>query len=108
MKSGEVDKGAASEIALHERSPRDADWPRRYASRLFYSDAGVIALTFAVYSLITLDELSEPVSWEGDFTLPYWALLTFVSVWAEWIQSFITSNTPLPFAFGSAATATAL
>jgi exopolysaccharide biosynthesis polyprenyl glycosylphosphotransferase len=58
---------------------RDAGWPRRYASRLFYSDAAVIALTFAAYSAFIREDLSEPVSWSGPFVIPYWVLLTFVS-----------------------------
>ncbi len=61
---------------------RDVDWPRRYASRLFYSDAAVIAATFAVYSVVALNEISQPVSWPGAFTIPYWSLLIFVAfVW---------------------------
>lgn len=64
------------------RSVRDTDWPRRYASRLFYSDAAVIALTFGAYSLLALDEISQPVAWPGAFTVPYWALLIFAAfVW---------------------------
>lgn len=65
---------------LSASRPRLNDWPRRYASRLFYTDVAVIALTFGAYSLIALEELSEPVSWQVDFVLPYWALLVFVAV----------------------------
>jgi len=64
------------------KSTRDTDWPRRYASRLFYSDAAVIALTFAAYSLLALDEISQPVDWPGPFIIPYWTLLIFAAfVW---------------------------
>ena len=59
---------------------RRNDWPRRYASRLFYTDVAVIAFTLVVYSLVALDEISEPVSWPGGVSLPYWVLLIFVSV----------------------------
>lgn len=74
---------ARDERASSGRSiSRDVDWPRRYASRLFYSDAAVIAATFAVYSVVALDEISQPVAWSVSFTVPYWALLIFVAfVW---------------------------
>ncbi|WP_307785493.1 sugar transferase [Microbacterium hibisci] len=72
-----------SASAKPTKSPaRDTGWPRRYASRLFYSDAAVIAVTFACYTLFALDEISQPVSWPGPVELPYWALLIFVAfVW---------------------------
>ncbi len=65
-----------------QRSPRERrnDWPRRYASRLFYTDAAVLVMVFAIYASFALDEISEPVAWPGAFAIPYWVLLIFVSV----------------------------
>ena len=73
----------AEPLGVSGRSmPRDKDWSRRYASRLFYSDAAVIALTIAAYSIVALEELSQPVAWPRSFVVPYWALLIFVAfVW---------------------------
>lgn len=73
--------GDESRATASRPVPRDPEWPRRYASRLFYTDAGVIALTLAAYSFFALDQLSEPVVWAGP-TVPYWAFLTVVAfVW---------------------------
>ncbi|MBD3942554.1 sugar transferase [Microbacterium sp. NEAU-LLC] len=73
------------------RSPRDADWPRRYASRLFYSDALVVAATLTIYGLIALDQLSQPVAWPSGPTIPYWVFLILLGV--VWLLSLDVIDT---------------
>ncbi|WP_461475031.1 sugar transferase [Microbacterium sp. HJ5] len=73
--------GGEHRPTVRQATPRYPDWPRRYASRLFYTDAAVIAVTLGGYSIVALDRLSEPVVWTGP-TVPYWAFLTLVAfVW---------------------------
>ena len=62
------------------RSPHDADWPRRYASRLFYSDAVVVVGTLAVYGWVALDQLTEPLSWPDGPDIPYSVVLFVLGV----------------------------
>ena len=59
---------------------REPPWVRRYASRLFYSDAAVVAGTLLAYALIALDQLTQPVSWPDGPSIPYWLLLTLLGV----------------------------
>ncbi|MFD4959665.1 sugar transferase [Microbacterium sp. NPDC058389] len=73
------------------RSPRDADWPRRYASRLFYSDALVVAATLAVYGWIALEQLTQPVSWPDGPDIPYWVFLILLGV--VWLLSLDVIDT---------------
>lgn len=61
---------------------RVARWPERYASRLFYSDALVIALSFSIYALLALPELSLPVAWDGGPRISYaLALVVLGIIW---------------------------
>lgn len=62
------------------RFPRDRDWPRRYASRLFYSDAAVVAVTLGAYGMVALDEIAQPVAWADGPSLPYWVLLLILGI----------------------------
>lgn len=62
------------------RYPRDREWPRRYASRLFYSDAAVVAATLGVYGVVALDELAQPVAWADGPSLPYSVLLLILGI----------------------------
>ena len=73
------------------RSTRDADWPRRYASRLFYSDALVVAATLAIYGWIALDQLAQPVSWPDGPAIPYWAFLFLLGL--VWLASLDAIDT---------------
>ncbi|MEZ3159115.1 sugar transferase [Microbacterium sp. BWT-B31] len=74
-----------------QRAPRDADWPRRYASRLFYSDALVVAATLAIYGWIALDQLVRPVSWPDGPSIPYWAFLVVLGL--VWLLSLDAIDT---------------
>ncbi|MDF2696142.1 MAG: sugar transferase [Labilithrix sp.] len=73
------------------RSTRDADWPRRYASRLFYSDALVVAATLAVYGWVALDQISEPVSWPDGPSIPYGTFLLLLGL--VWLLSLDVIDT---------------
>jgi len=73
------------------RSTRDADWPRRYASRLFYSDALVVVATLAIYGWIALDQLNQPVSWPDGPDIPYWVFLILLGV--VWLLSLDAIDT---------------
>ncbi len=55
-------------------------WPERYASRLFYSDVLVIALSFSVYALLVLPEVSEPVAWAGGPRISYAVALVALGI----------------------------
>ena len=73
------------------RSTSDADWPRRYASRLFYSDALVVAATLTAYGWLALDQLAQPVSWPDGPSIPYWAFLLLLGV--AWLLSLDAIDT---------------
>lgn len=55
-------------------------WPERYASRLFYSDVLVIVLSFSVYALLVLPEVSEPVAWAGGPQISYAVALVLLGI----------------------------
>lgn len=75
------------------RHTRDVDWPRRYASRLFFSDAAVVAFTLTLYGLLALDLLTEPLSWPSGPAIPYWAfLLALGIVWLLGLDAIDTRD----------------
>lgn len=70
--SGDTDVDTRPAAGEHRIAGRRAPrWPERYASRLFYSDALVIVLSFSVYALLVLPEVSEPVAWAGGPQISY-------------------------------------
>ena len=70
---------------------QDADWPRRYASRLFYSDALVVVVTLLVYGLIALDQITQPLSWPDGPDIPYSVVLFLIGV--VWLLSLDAIDT---------------
>ncbi|MGM7680247.1 sugar transferase [Microbacterium sp. A94] len=62
-----------------QRARRGA-WPRRYASRLFYSDVIVIVLTLVISSFVAIPGLFASVSWPGGPRLSYLAALVIVGI----------------------------
>ncbi|WP_240658565.1 sugar transferase [Microbacterium sp. CPCC 204701] len=62
------------------RFPRDVDWPRQYASRLFFSDVTVVAFTLALYGWLALDLLTEPLAWPSGPEVPYWGFLIALGI----------------------------
>lgn len=66
---------------------------RRYASRLVYTDAVVIALTFFAFGLVVLPGLSSTLSWPGGPNVPYWLALVIVAViWLLCLDAFDTRD----------------
>ncbi len=68
--------------AVGRRVPR---WPERYASRLFYSDVLVIALSIAVYAVLALPEISQPVAWADGPQISY--AIALVALGVIWLIS---------------------
>jgi exopolysaccharide biosynthesis polyprenyl glycosylphosphotransferase len=68
-----------------------APWPRRYASRLFFSDVVVIAFIIVAYAALSPVMLTDDVSWEGGPTLPYWLALTTIGL--LWLLSLDVIDT---------------
>lgn len=67
----------SGERTAARRTPR---WPERYASRLFYSDVVVLAVSFSVYALLAIPEVSEPVAWAGGPQISYGLALVILGV----------------------------
>ncbi|QAY61838.1 sugar transferase [Microbacterium protaetiae] len=62
-------------------------WPRRYASRLFFSDALVIAGTLFGFGLVALPEFTRGLSWSGGPRIPYWVALVLVGlIWLVMLE----------------------
>lgn len=59
---------------------RRAAWPRRYASRLFYSDVVVLVITLVVGWLIAIPSITTAVSWPGGPRFSYTAALIIIGV----------------------------
>lgn len=59
---------------------RRGEWPRRYASRLFYSDVLVLAITLVLGWLLVTPGFSAAVSWSGGPRLTYVAALVIIGV----------------------------
>jgi len=59
-----------------------ANWPVRYASRLFYSDLLVITLTLSIYAMVAIPDVSTDVAWPDGPSIPYWIVLVLLGlVW---------------------------
>lgn len=83
----EIERAQADAAGLSRTSggmpavrPRREAWPRRYASRLFYSDVIVILITLATASLAAGPGLFASVSWPGGPRVSYIAALTILGV----------------------------
>lgn len=60
--------------------PRRGAWPRRYASRLFYSDVLVLFVTSATAFLVANPEPLESVSWPGGPRVTYVAAVVLIGI----------------------------
>jgi exopolysaccharide biosynthesis polyprenyl glycosylphosphotransferase len=70
-----------------------SDWPIRYASRLFYSDLSVIALTLGIYAAIAFDDVTANVDWPTGPTIPYWlAIVILGGVWLAALDAIDTRD----------------
>lgn len=70
-----------------------ADWAARYAGRLVYSDALVIAVTLFGYSMLGIDDVKMPVAWPSQPDVPYWlVLIVFALAWLAALAIFDTRN----------------
>ena len=58
-------------------------WPRRYANRLFFSDAIVLGGTLAAFALVFLTDPAGGLAWRGGLQVPYWVAL--IIVWLLWL-----------------------
>lgn len=81
--------GGAPRVVRARRSARD--WPSRYAGRLFYTDALVIAATLVVFDLIGLPASDRTVSWPGGPAIEYWIVLA--SLGLIWILALTIFET---------------
>lgn len=59
---------------------RRGEWPRRYASRLFYSDVFVLALTLSGTWLLTSPGVEGDVTWPEGPTVSYTAVLAVIGI----------------------------
>lgn len=66
--------------AVVQRPRRRNDWPRRYASRLFYSDLVVLLVTLSLTALLVGPGLFRSVSWPGGPTLSYLTAISIIGI----------------------------
>ena len=72
---------------------RDPPWVRRYASRLIYTDALILAVTLAGFGVIVLPNLTTTLSWPGGPNLPYFVPLAIIGVmWLLCLDAFDTRD----------------
>ena len=62
------------------RPKRRATWPRRYASRLFYSDLIVIVVTLAIGTFVMAGGLLTSVDWPEGPRVPYFLALAVIGI----------------------------
>ncbi len=83
---------ATKRTVIRSRRGR-ADWSDRYAGRLVYSDAFVIAGTLFGYSMLGIDDVRMSVAWPAAPNVPYWSvLLCFAFAWLATLAIFDTRN----------------
>ncbi len=86
-------EGTADREGASHPVPAKAQWPRRYASRLFLSDLLVVAVALVAYGMISLPNLLGPVDWPGQPGVPYWAALaTVAALWLTALDVVDTRN----------------
>lgn len=90
--------------AFHEPAPRastsalpvrraEPPWVRRFAKRLAYTDAAIIAVTLAVFGMFVLPNLRTTLSWPNGPELPYWMPLVIIGViWMLCLDAFDTRD----------------
>lgn len=67
------------------------DWPKRYASRLFWSDLLVIAISLLSYRMMSLPDIVGSVAWAGPFRVSYWVVLLVVGL--TWLVALDAADT---------------
>ena len=67
------------------------DWPRRYASWLFFSDVLVIAISLIAFRMLSLPDVIGSVAWNGPFRISYWIVLVVIGV--IWLVALDTADT---------------
>lgn len=72
---------------------REPPWVRRYASRLIYTDALILALTLGGFGVVALPNLITTLSWPGGPDLPYLVPLAVIGVlWLLCLDAFDTRD----------------
>ena len=59
---------------------RRGEWPRRYASRLFYSDVFVLAVTLVSAWLLSSPSMTKDVSWREGPSVSYVVILAIIGI----------------------------
>lgn len=75
---------------VHARSLK---WPRRYASRLFFTDTAVVAAVLFGYGTLPWADLDDTLAWPAGPTVPYWlALIVVGGVWLVTLDAVDTRD----------------
>lgn len=80
-----------AERIARTRSRRRGAWPRRYASRLFYSDVCVLLITYVVGLLIVAPGPLRTVTWPDGPQLSYFEVLAVICV--IWLAALDAADT---------------
>lgn len=88
-----VDSAPSASTAAGPTTRRESPWVVRYASRLIYTDALILAATLIGYGLIVLPAINTPLSWPGGPELPYYVPLTIIGLmWLLCLDAFDTRD----------------
>lgn len=72
---------------------REPPWVRRYASRLIYSDALILAAILAAFGIFVLGGVNTTLSWPNGPDLPYYVPLAIIGVmWVLCLDAFDTRD----------------
>ncbi|WP_426323902.1 sugar transferase [Microbacterium sp. E-13] len=83
-------RSSTAAIPLKRREP---PWVRRYASRLIYTDALILAATLVGFGALVLPNLTTTLSWPGGPDLPYIVPLAIICVlWLLCLDAFDTRD----------------
>lgn len=81
----------AAAPTARSRSRRRGAWPRRYASRLFYSDVCVLLITFVISFLVATPGPFTIVSWPDGPRVTYFEVLAVICV--IWLVALDAADT---------------
>ena len=72
---------------------REPQWPRRYASRLIYTDSLILTLTLGAFGIVVLPDLNTTLSWPDGPDVPYYVPLAIIGVmWVLCLDAFDTRD----------------